>query len=467
MGEKEDSERKVAPLFSVEELARAEREGRQREDRLRRRRRVEAREREEKLAREELESREREDQLRRRRRAEARKRDEKLGTLRDLFRNDFFRAYRYQEDSCQALVSSELFASEVSSFVQQWCRENLPKPELGQTIIPDAEQARAIGADRRDCLLVARAGAGKTATVVNRAFFLNRHCGVPETRMLLLAFNSKAAAEIRERLEGLSGTPWPHVMTFHALAWALVQHKGDILYDEKRESGRLSQTVQRIVDEALLDPRKHDFIRDLMIASFKSDWENIAAGGYDKSGPEMLALRRELPRETLGGQYVKSHGEKLIANFMFEHDIEYRYEYSHRWDKRNYRPDFTLPRGNGGIIVEYFGMTGDAAYDKQTEEKRRYWRDRSKSWTLVEVFPKNVASFDFEVWMTKRLQRHGCQCTRLTDEQIWEKARARCIDRFSRTIKGFILRARQLALSADEMQSRIDAHKDRELPSSV
>jgi DNA helicase-4 len=58
----------------------------------------------------------------------------------------------------------------------------------------------------------------------------------------------------------------------------------------------------------------------------------------------MLEFRRGLVSETLRGEYVKSHGEKVIANFLFEHDIPYFYEQHHWVSGRNYRPDFTVPK---------------------------------------------------------------------------------------------------------------------------
>ncbi|NZA02992.1 UvrD-helicase domain-containing protein [Ottowia beijingensis] len=48
--------------------------------------------------------------------------------------------------------------------------------------------------------VIARAGSGKTATLVIRAYFMMKHCRVAPSTMLLLAFNRKAANEIRRRI---------------------------------------------------------------------------------------------------------------------------------------------------------------------------------------------------------------------------------------------------------------------------
>ena len=131
----------------------------------------------------------------------------------------------------------------------------------------------------------------------------------------------------------------------------------------------------------------YDEIRPLMMAHFRSDWGRIASGGYNRSPEEMLRFRRLLPRETLDGKYVKSSGEKVIANFLFEHGIKYRYERNFWWNGVNYRPDFTIFTGDDcGLVIEYFGLEGDLDYDAMSEEKRNYWRDKP-DWKLLRIFP--------------------------------------------------------------------------------
>ena len=52
-----------------------------------------------------------------------------------------------------------------------------PQKSLGPDApTPDPEQAAAIGAVEGNVQVIARAGSGKTATLVNRAKFLSQHC---------------------------------------------------------------------------------------------------------------------------------------------------------------------------------------------------------------------------------------------------------------------------------------------------
>jgi len=67
----------------------------------------------------------------------------------------------------------------------------------------------------------------------------------------------------------------------------------------------------------------------------------------------------------------KSRGEKRIGSFLNSQDIDYQYEYplaiKDRDQVRLWYPDFRLPRY--GMIIEYFGMNGNAGYDEQTIHK--------------------------------------------------------------------------------------------------
>ena len=79
---------------------------------------------------------------------------------------------------------------------------------------PTGEQAAAIATDEDTTLVLAGAGTGKTAVITAKVAHLVRNQGVPADEILVLAFNRKAAEEIRERLpDDLAGA---HVATFHA-----------------------------------------------------------------------------------------------------------------------------------------------------------------------------------------------------------------------------------------------------------
>ena len=429
--------------------------------------------------------------------AQALERRTLLARLRSLVKSDFLNAEARFFDEFDGLLSREDLDAEKALFVREWVanRDNLREP--------DPEQASAIACVNGNTQIVARAGSGKTTTLVNRAVFLLKHCGVAPGEMLLLAFNRKAAREIKRHLlialipesvqaletaiakanvgsHNRSAFPadleavavdgvldsfkgrLPHVMTFHALAYAIVHPEGRLLYDgSDGDSLGLSRAVQDVIDEFIRNPRTYDRVRSLMTAHFREDWDRIIEGGFHLSKADQLALLRSLPRETLAGDFVKSAGEKAIADFLFEQGVPYRYERNHWWDGVNYKPDFTIfETERSGVVIEYFGLTGDPTYDEQIERKRKYWSAKPH-WKLIELYPNDVARGigpDLERKLTAELLESGIVCARLSEEDVWSSVRVRAVDRFTKAAAAFVGRCRKKAWDSEEAARRVRAH---------
>jgi DNA helicase IV len=377
-----------------------------------------------------------------------------LEKLKDQFEIDFLNVDKFYQNQCTEYISLEEYQTEKSKYVQSWVQRNLNSS-------PDLEQAAAIGAVEGHIQVVARAGSGKTSTLVNRALFLQKYCGIAASEILILAFNRKAAEEIKERLTLQRQDSIPHVMTFHALAYALVHPEESILFNEPDGQQNKSRVLQNVTDEYLQNPIFYDKIRALMIAHFREDWERIVSGGYDKSPEAMLCYRRSLPKEGIDGTYFKSFGEKLIGDFLFEHNIQYKYERNFWWDGINYRPDFTIATGeNQGVVIEYFGLEGDPDYDMMSEAKREYWQNHL-NWQFWELSPKTLRSEGVEAFtalLKQHLESYGIECHRLSEEEIWQKIKVRAIDRFTKVVEGFVQRCRKLTLTSEKLASIVANH---------
>jgi DNA helicase IV len=433
------------------------------------------------------------------------KRKSLFDELRLHFEFDFLSADSYFQGLSTEEISKAEYEQEKVAFVKAWFAENT---SIEKHKLPDDEQAAAIAAVNGHIQVVARAGSGKTSTLVNRTLFLLKHCGVAPSQMLLLAFNRKAVLEIRRRLLGLLNdgaeaavalevvrreqefakkkrrvkddieasavdviaeklnVTLPYVMTFHALALSVAPPEGDILSNSTDGLMQgLSRVFQNVIDDHLQLPEFHRHIRELMLAHFREDWDRIANSGYDLSKDDLLKFRRSLPRESLGGDNVKSYGEKVIADFLFEHDVAYKYERNHSWSGINYRPDFTIftndKRGyESGVIIEYFGLAGDPVYDEMTAAKRKYWSEK-KNWNLVEFIPSDVVSNGvdaFQLELQTRLEKLDVPCVRLSEDEIWHRLRGRAIDRFTKAMVGFVGRCRKLSWTPLELQTKIDTH---------
>ena len=373
-----------------------------------------------------------------------------------ILSRDFLKArYLWRGHADEALLSESEFSKLKTRFVRDWADRELKLPL-------DPEQAAAVAAVGGDIKVTARAGAGKTRTLVTRAIFLQKHCGVAPGELLLLAFNRAAAEVMRERLKEHLGSDVPHVMTFHALAHALVHPEEELLFDEPAAGSKaLSREVQRVIDDHLRSEAFRPLIRDLMLMHFRDDWEQIVDGGFHLPIDELVEYRKSLPRETLKGEYVKSYGEKLIANTLFENDVDYKYESNFRWSGVNYKPDFLVPLEDGGsLVIEYFGLSGDADYDEMSHEKREFWSRQPKC-IFYEFAPVDIARAGKEAFkdlLLAELHAAGVATHQLTEEEIWERIQLRAIDHFTEAATSFVSRCRKANLMAEALDRQLAAH---------
>ena len=450
----------------------------------------------------EIKEKEREEAKRRQEKARIRqeenlKREKAIDQVKEKFEQDFLQADLFYEKHLSSILPKDRYEKEKIEFVQEWMSENV-------SFLPDEDQARAISEIHGNIQLVARAGSGKTSTLVNRALFIIKHCRVPAEELLLLAFNRKAVLEMRKRMlftlnnhaedefetqmkrEVEDSKRWknasktqdieekiidmvaeklgiwlPHVMTFHALAYAIVKPEENLIYDDPQSDILgLSYALQQVINEHIIGDLQSE-IRDLMLAHFENHWEAILRGGYEKDKDEFLKFRRSLRNHTLKGEFVKSTGEKLIADFLFEHDIIYRYQRSHWWNGEDYCPDFTVNKNEKvGVIVEHFGLEGDEDYDRQAQKKRNYWNAK-EGWELIELSPLDLSadgSKGFREKLKNSLQQKGIQCVKLSEDEIWHRIYKRAIDRFTRTTTGFVNRCRQLSWTKENLKDRISEY---------
>ena len=89
----------------------------------------------------------------------------------------------------------------------------------------DAEQRVAAAIGLGPVRVVAGAGTGKTAVIAERFRRLLK-AGAAPSSILVMTFSDRAAAEMRERIEDLTGVTAPGVGTFHAIALSWLRADG-------------------------------------------------------------------------------------------------------------------------------------------------------------------------------------------------------------------------------------------------
>ena len=165
--------------------------------------------------------------------------------------------------------------------VQRWFHDSVTYE--GEPYVIDYEQAVAVADESLNMIVVARAGSGKTRTLVAKIVYLVAKCGVAQDEIMAFVFNANAAREINERLgkmrvngevvigdgglsDGTTETGVKIASTFHAFSRKIVykvckgeKKCGKILAGEKDDFVLL--VVREMMSEAVWGERIWRFVR--------------------------------------------------------------------------------------------------------------------------------------------------------------------------------------------------------------
>ena len=361
-----------------------------------------------------------------------------------------------ESDQIPAAKYEELKSKHIKEFIEKL---------LGIKI--NIEKAIALSKSSQNLLLKARAGSGKTAFLGCKAAFLIDRQNIDPDHILILSFNKKAAIEIGNRIrKDFKYTNFNNARTFHSLAYQLVQPKGDLLFDSNEELSisALFTFVQKIVRK-IWNPA----FQELMYNFFKMELKELENTGALLNDDEYILFRRNLRLISLDGESVKSFGEKLIADFLFEHNISYKYEELRYWNNRNYRPDFVIYHQQNDYILEHWGVdeldpqskppnwwsVDRETYVARIKDKRELWK--KKGIPLIETSVRDLikGSISFKSILKSKLESAGIACQKLPEKELQKKVIRYHRDRITRLFIQFIQRAKKELLSVQEVSKLV------------
>lgn len=213
--------------------------------------------------------------------------------------------------------------------------------------------------------------------------------------------------------------------------------------------------------------------RENLYEFFRRELEQLDRLGSHLSKEEYAAFRRSMVDYTLGGETVKSNGEKFIADFLFEHGILYRYEKVWSWDKQDrlrgtaYRPDFSIIDGGHDVILEHWAIdpndpsarvpdwweTKTQDYLDQIKAKREFWAKRGVA--LLETHAGMLVGGReaFEDLLKALLERANIRCRKLEHDDLIRRVTEapRTVSRMAELFLQFISRAKKRGWAVDDM----------------
>ncbi|AUX09265.1 DNA helicase IV [Halalkaliarchaeum desulfuricum] len=314
-------------------------------------------------------------------------------------------------------------------------------------------------------LIVAGAGTGKTLALTYRVAYLVAE-GVDPARIAALTYTRQAAREMDLRLEEQFGIDRADVRTIHSFAYEIAQKTADGYLDVAD-----GQDLYNLIDEVIRDARNGDhdqFLEHYTRFLFHYDHTHLKEADFD-SRTAYLAERREESYETLAGETVASRAERVIADFLFTHDVTYQYEAVATWadsadDRGEYRPDFYLPED--GLYIEHWGIdeNGEVApwFTWSTEEyheklvwAREQFADSDQ--TLIETYEFEYETNRLEAALRHRLEHAGVELRRLDFEEFVDRAFE--YNEKERDIKellaSFVHNAKTFRVDADDARERL------------
>lgn len=276
-------------------------------------------------------------------------------------------------------------------------------------------------------LVLAGAGTGKTSTMVGKAGYLIESGEAQPDEILMLAFGSKAAKEMEERVEVRLGLHSLKIKTFHSLGLEIIglaEGKRPALSafaeDEVKYLAYIEKTVNELKQDAsyrstFIDYFLYHLLRSTNRFDFKSEQEYIA-----------YCIQSE-PR-TLKGELVKSYEELAIANFLFRMGVQYKYEAPYVIDTANtlfrrYQPDFYLP--DYDIYLEHFALDKNGM-PPPFMDQRKYlegvkWKrelHRQHGTRLLETFSHERKDGVLLKDLEEKLKSAGVQFNPVPDEKL-------------------------------------------------
>jgi DNA helicase-4 len=356
----------------------------------------------------------------------------------------------------------------------------------------DLNQRRAVTTDDKHNLVIAGAGSGKTETLITRIAYLTLR--KPDTvlpeRILALAFQNKAAQEMRDRLKERFGVE-VKIKTFHSLGLEILQ-KGlenppQLMFSGDNFDFQYRQYISKIFNELKETP---DFRKDILryIIYFGENYLIREEKDFSKKA-EFFRYINNLSYTALNGVKVKSKAECAILNFLLTHtingkQIRVQYESPATWiqylnsqgKEKNPRPDFFLPDfdiyiehwaiDRKGAVPSWFsGTDASKKYVDAMNAKRAHFSSQTRfslletyHWEFVE--PEFLEKFQLRLMieLKKKIPSEEFVIEELYPDAIIEKVwkeNKESIDDLSKNCAQFIQIAKTYHLSPADIRTRL------------
>lgn len=324
--------------------------------------------------------------------------------------------------------------------------------EIDSNIHLDEEQSKAILADENYSLILAGAGTGKTTTMASKVKYLVDIKRVNPNEILVISYTKKATEELIKRINIDFDIP-AKISTFHSIGYEYIRNyfksKKCYIVDENLKSEIFlnyfkenifpnKEKLQEMMDLFNEKNTNKNWLFGIFLKEnfnkynnyddyFKAYKEHRRLNITNLSEHIETVLERDYNQEyiyTIKNELVKSKGEAIIANYLFIHNIPYKYEKIYKDivdDYKIYKPDFTLNLGGEEVYLEYFGLSNYEenelnTYKKIMKKKIEYHQKHKNLFIKIDSMPGE----DIIKTLKSELNKLGFNTKRKSDEEIFD-----------------------------------------------
>lgn len=115
--------------------------------------------------------------------------------INNIFENNFVNADQIYDSEFKDQLSKNEYDNLKIKFITKWFKENYT-----EQLQPNKEQCLVIADHHKNTIVTARAGSGKTTTMVYKVIFMIKHLKYEPSSILMLAFNRKAMFNMKEKI---------------------------------------------------------------------------------------------------------------------------------------------------------------------------------------------------------------------------------------------------------------------------
>ncbi len=250
------------------------------------------------------------------------------------------------------------------------------------------KQKKAVLTDEKRVLVLAGAGSGKTKTLLQKLIYLINDKNVKPSNILAITFTKNAANEMTDRLiisaEGsgdyerlltdkkisnpekdriryryIRKYSWIKnitVKTFHSLSYNLVRNYGVHTFDNKFKILSNQKIIEEQFSHLAAPETEREIMKKVLIEAAADKNYLLDLKRYildyivDKIHYKTYKKGKNYPDgkfyTTLKGDRVRSKSERDIADWLYRHNIKYKYELGVYFKKFDCKPDFYIPQAN-------------------------------------------------------------------------------------------------------------------------